>query len=221
MIYQAVNKIEEIPAPMPEKSDEPVKSPNKDLILIGTTCYRTILVRTAQTIIDTLKKYPNTEHAFQNGVFVHENMNNLVKLAQEKNASHIFFVEHDMVFEPDTLERLLEQDKDIISANYNFRCLPLQPMIYQKGVDGELYRMTYAIWPKETFKCYGVPTGCALIKMNVFDKIKPPYFFFEHKEDGGIAMSQDIYFCKKANEAGLEVWCDPKVLVGHIGDYTF
>jgi GT2 family glycosyltransferase len=171
--------------------------------------------------MDTLKLYPDTEMAFQNGVFVHENMNNLVRLAQEKKASHIFFVEHDMVFEPDTLGRLLEQDKDIISAPYSGRTLPLQPLVYQRGTDEELYMMSYDIWPKKPFKCYGVPTGCTLIKMSVFEKIKPPYFFFEHTEDGVIKMSQDIYFCKKANEAGIEVWCDPTIMVGHIGDYQY
>jgi GT2 family glycosyltransferase len=189
-------------------------------ILIGVTCYRTILARTANTILDIVRKYPDVGVVFQNGVFVHENMNNLVKYAQEDKCSHIFFVEHDMVFPPDTLDRLLEQDKDIIAASYNYRCLPPTPMIYQKGDDG-LFRMTYDIWPDKTFKCYGVPTGCTLIKMSVFDKISYPYFFFNYTQDGKLESSQDIYFCKKANEAGIEVWCDPTINIKHIGDYDY
>ena len=191
------------------------------MILLGTTCYKTILARTAWSLIDTLKRYPETEMAFQSGVFVHENANKLVELAQEKKASHIFFVEHDIVFEPDTLGRLLEQDKDVIAAPYSGRRLPREPLVYQKGADGELYMMSYDIWPNKPFKCYGIPTGCTLVKMGVFDKIAKPYFFFEYDKDGKMLMSQDIYFSKKVNEAGLEVWADPTINIVHVGEMDY
>jgi len=191
------------------------------MILIGATCYRTILVRTAWSLIDTLKKYPQTEMAFQDGVFVHENANKLVELAQQKKASHIFFVEHDIVFEPDALGQLLKADKDVVAAPYSGRRLPKEPLVYQQAANGELYMMSYDIWPNKLFKCYGVPTGCTLVKMSVFDKISKPYFFFEYDKEGKMLMSQDIYFCKKVNSAGLEVWCDPEISVKHIGDFSY
>ena len=222
MFYKEINKVQELSAPKAPEVQEASPEPTKeDLILIGTPCYRTILIRTAWSLIDTLRKYPNTEMAFQDGVFVHENDNKLVELAKEKKASHIFFVEHDNVFPPDTLGRLLEQDKDVIAAPYSGRSLPRQPLVYQRGADGELFMMNYDIWPDKPFKCYGVSTGCTLVKMSVFDKIQKPYFFFEYDKDGKMLMSQDIYFCKKVNEAGMEVFCHPGIEVGHIGDFLY
>ncbi len=215
---------EEEPKEKPKEKPKKIKTEKKEnLILIGTPCYRTIHIRTVQAIMDTLRVHPEAVHAFQNGVFVHENDNNLVELAKQKKATHLFLVEHDMVFEPDTLGKLLEQDKDVIAASYNHRTLPLHPMIYQQAPDTkELYLMNYeTLWPKETFKCFGVPTGCTLIKMSVFDKIKKPYFSFKYKKNGKIKMSQDMYFCKKVNEAGLEVWADPNIMISHIGDYDY
>jgi len=192
------------------------------MILIGVPVYRTILVRTAWSLIDTLKKYPDTEIAFQNGVFVHENDNNLVEIAREKNASHLFLIEHDIVFEPDTLQRLLDLDKDVVAASYSGRMLPRQPLVYQQNGKGEEpYMMSYDRWPDKPFKCYGVPTGCTLVKMSVFDKIEKPYFSFEYTKEGKMKMSQDIYFSKKVNEAGLEVFCDPTLDVIHVGDFSF
>jgi len=192
------------------------------MILIGTTCYRTILVRTAWSLIDTLKKYLDTEMAFQNGVFVHENANKLVELAQEKKASHIFFVEHDIVFGPDVLGKLLDLDKDVVAAPYSGRALPRRPLIYQQADNAEeLYMMSYDIWPDKPFKCYGVSTGCTLVKMSVFDKIEKPYFSFEYTKEGKMKMSQDIYFSKKVNEAGMECWVDPTIDVVHIGSYDY
>ena len=191
------------------------------MILIGTTCYRTILVRTAWALMDTLKKYPDTEMAFQNGVFVHENANKLVELAQEKKATHLFMVEHDVVFPADTLGKLLELDKDVVAAPYSGRCLPRQPLVYQKASNGALYMMSYDMWPDKPFKCYGVPTGCTLIKMKVFKKLLKPYFFFEYTGAGRMKMSQDIYFSKKVNKAGMECCCDPTIDVVHIGDHDY
>ena len=190
-------------------------------ILIGVPVYRTILVRTAWSIIDTLQKYPNTEIAFQNGVFVHENENSLVEVAKEKKATHLFLVEHDNVFPPDTLQKLIDLDKDVVSAPYSGRMLPRRPLVYQEASNGDLYMMSYDMWPDKPFKCYGVPTGCTLIKMSVFKKLEKPYFFFEYTRAGKMKMSQDIYFSKKVNKAGLECWAHPGTDVVHIGDFDF
>ena len=206
--------------PEPEPEPEPIIPTN--LILIGTTCYKTISFRTAWSLMDTLKKYPNTEMAFQNGVFVHENANKLVEIAKEKGASHLFMVEHDIVFEPDTLGRLLEANKDVVAAPYSGRCLPRQPLVYQQNKPGEEpYMMSYDMWPTKLFKAYGVPTGCTLIKMSVFDKLTKPYFFFEYDEQGRMLMSQDIYFSRKINKAGMSCWVDPTIPVVHIGEADF
>jgi hypothetical protein len=215
--------------PIEETKKEPIKpkedKKKDDLILIAVPCYKTIHIRTAWAITETIRRYPNTEVAFQSGVFVHENQNNLVELAKEKKASYIFLVEHDIVFEPDTLETLLSlneyADFDVVVAPYSDRYLPKQPLVYQKSPKGELYKMNYDVWPDKPFKAYGVPTGCTLIKMRVFDKIEKPYFFFTNNKEGVMQQSQDIYFSKKVNEAGMECWVDPSIPITHIGEFDF
>ena len=52
--------------------------------------------------------------------------------------------------------------------------------------------------------------GCLLVKMRIFDKIKPPYFSPEYK------WSTDIQLCRQATEAGFEVWADTSIELGHI-----
>jgi len=203
------------------KSGEVIIEPT-NLILIGTTCYKTILFRTAWSLMDTLKRYPNTEMAFQSGVFVHENANQLVELAKSKGASHLLLIEHDIVFEPDTLGRLLAHDKDVVAAPYSGRKLPREPLVYQQNNPGEEpYMMSYDMFPTKLFKAYGVPTGCTLIKMSVFDKLTKPYFFFEYDEQGKMLMSQDIYFSRKINKANMECFVDPTIQVVHVGDFDY
>jgi hypothetical protein len=37
----------------------------------------------------------------------------------------------------------------------------------------------------------------------------------------GEFIGEDVNFCKRANEMGLEVWCDPTIRIGHIGEYLY
>ena len=173
-------------------------------------------------MIAMLKNTPQeTEVIFQNGVFVHQNQNNIVDFAVENKFDYVFLVEHDMIFEPETLNKLLADDKDIICANYNFRSEPRQSMVFRLNDKGELENIPSRELPKETFKCEAVPTGLTLIKTSVFSKITKPYFFFEMNEDGQMKTSQDVYFSQKANKAGLSVWCNPTIEVGHLGEAIY
>jgi len=216
-------KEEEEQKPLKEEpiQEEPEETPSdKPFVFIGIPCYKTIHIRTMDSVVMTLLKH-HTDFGFMSGVFVHENQNKLVEMAREKKASHLFLIEHDMVFEPDTLEKLLKLDKDVVAAPYSGRALPRQPLVYDKKPNGELYMMDYDIFLDKPTKVYGVPTGCTLIKMSVFDKIEKPYFFFEYDKKGKMLMSQDIYFSKKVNEAGLECWIEPRISINHIGEMDF
>ena len=188
-------------------------------ILIGIPCYKTITSRTAFSLIELIKqtKEQEIQVLFQDGVFVHQNQNNIIDFAVENNYDYIFLIETDMIFEPETLNKLLADDKDIICANYNFRSEPRCSMVFNE----KLEHFSYKELPKETFKCGAIPTGLTLIKTSVFSKIKKPYFFYEYNEDGQMKTSQDVYFSLKVKEAGLSVWCNPLIETAHLGEQLF
>jgi hypothetical protein len=58
-----------------------------------------------------------------------------------------------------------------------------------------------------------------LVNMKVFDLISYPYFMNVWEGDG--FKGGDVYFCENVRKAGIDVWCDPNVLVGHVGSYTY
>lgn len=179
----------------------------------------TIKTYTFLCLIDAMSLFKRDYHVIAPiGGYPHHSRNLVVETARKNKATHLMFIDNDMVFPPDGINRLFEQDKMIIAANYHERGLPLNSTIKLADEKGNLISGSEDDFPKETFKCFAVPTGFTLINMEVFDKIEKPYFFIE---DDGEFCTEDFYFCKKAGKGGIEVWCDPTISVKHIGDYLY
>ena len=125
---------------------------------------------------------------------------------------HILFVDHDVLPRRSTLQKLLDHDKDVVCGVY--------PMI-QKGVISwclsreEPYKpLPFDNLPDNPFKVKFAGCGMMLIKMEVFDKLEWPYWKKEFAS-GQMITSDDSYFCKKARDAGFDIWVDPKLKCHH------
>lgn len=139
-----------------------------------------------------------------------ENRTWLTAQLVKKGCTHILFLDDDMVYERDTLERLLRHDKDLVGAKYANR----------RG-DGEVVEYLEDKNALNLFKVKALGGGCVLIKAEVFHKVEQPWFWYEILPSGAVSMSNDWYFCKKATEAGYDIWCDPTLMPGHLGEKTF
>jgi hypothetical protein len=65
----------------------------------------------------------------------------------------------------------------------------------------------------------GIAMGCALWRLDLFRQIPPPWFVTVSDlvpEKGLMMMTQDLYFCKHAKEAGKRFAVDMRVHVGHL-----
>jgi len=147
----------------------------------------------------------------------------LVNQARELGMTHILFLDHDMWFPPNSIEQLLIWDKDIIGAAYNYRSFPLKSTAFPLGtepINGEYFSDPKKL-PTELFKCDVIATGLLLIKLSVFDKLEKPWFQFGRKDDGELNYGEDTYFCRRAIEAGFDIWCDPTLTVRHLGVFPF
>lgn len=158
---------------------------------------------------------------FQIGGYVDVNRNEIVKSAIEQNMTHLLFLDNDMIFPENAIKTLLDHNKDIIGANYNVRLDPtskaLSNSTVKMKINGEPVSMLDL--PKGLFECYAVATGFMLIKLSIFKKLKEPYFEATIKD--GVHHTEDVDFCRKANEAGIKVFCDPSLKLGHIGQAIY
>jgi GT2 family glycosyltransferase len=126
--------------------------------------------------------------------------------------SHILFVDHDVLPRRSTLKKLFDHKKDIVAGVYPmtqrgelFWCLSREEPYRGLPID-EL--------PDNPFKAKYVGCGMMLIKYEVFEKLEWPYFKKEFAP-GAMITSDDMYFCKKARDAGYDIWVDPKLKCNH------
>lgn len=189
-------------------------------ILIGMPTLTEMKTECATSLISATARlnYRATLHIHKS-CYVHEARNKIVETAKERGATHLMFIDSDMSFPSDGINRLMEHNLDVVGGLYYRRQPPHYPTISQIK-DG------LPIIPKEgdypldkLFKVWGIATGFLLIKMSVFEKIKPPYFFFEKM--GERELGEDYYFCKKVIDAGMEIFCDPTIELGHVGEYVY
>ncbi len=196
-------------------------------ICIGVSTNRGLKIKTIESIVGVIK---NSRYEIElvfatDGVTICENRTYIVHEARRRKCTHILFVDDDMTFKPDTLLRLLAQNKEIVGTKHNMRTLPLHTTVKFMDEDGE-YLAPHLLsndfkMPTELFKCHAVGTGLLLVDIEVFNKIDMPWFEFTWSEAGFVLVGEDIWFCRQAKKKGIDVWCDPTIEVGHIGDYVY
>jgi len=132
-----------------------------------------------------------------------QSRHDLVKNALAHDATHVLFLDSDMVFPKDLLKRMLERDKDIIGLNCTTRGWPVTHIAH--GFDQQLIDSRYRTGME---KVQQVGLAVMLIKTKVLKALRPPMFMMEWVPDTGSYCGEDIYFCQVVQEAGFDVWVD-------------
>lgn len=190
-------------------------------VLIGIPTAGTLQAKTARSLMSVMKTPVDIIPYFIHGSYIACNREKIAQAAIKFGCTHVFFVDCDMEFGPDTLARLLAHDKDIVGTLYNYRgILPPQGVTKFFGKHGEPV-IEITDMPETLFKVAGIGTGCCLVKTSVFKEVEPPYFPMEWDKNGDVYLTEDIGFCEKVRAKGYDVWCDPTIKVNHIGEYLY
>lgn len=133
--------------------------------------------------------------------------NELVGAAQKWGATHVFWMDSDIVAPPTTIDELLAHDKAIVGATYCKKAPPYEMVGRLERADGRLKPAKY------------MPGGCMLVSMAVYEKLAWPWYFEVCHPEERLITSEDYSFSVKAREAGFDIWCDLDMTqrLGHIG----
>lgn len=189
-------------------------------VLLGIPHGGTIKAKLLSTVVSVIAQAPCpiTLVESESALGPH-NRNTLAQCAVDRGFSHLWLVDNDMTFPPDTLARLLAHKKDIVGAAYNYRQFPRRTVV--KMVDEEGRVMIPETLPPTIFPCYAIGSGCKLITVEALRKIQRPWFWLRCDDEGQLITSDDVWFCEQAIAVGIETYCDPTIDAKHIGDCQY
>lgn len=193
------------------------------VITLAVPTNRLIQAKTVESLARLVAHGNYTWHIViaERGYTVAENRNYCVVKALNNNSDYILFIDDDMTFEPDLLDRLIANDKDIVGVAFHPRT-DMQDRL--KWLDETHYiSLEKNTDPKykKTFECHATGTGIILIKCEVFRKVPRPWFMFEYYETGQVKLGEDWFWCRAAKKAGYKIYTDPEIKVGHVGEKQF
>lgn len=174
----------------------------RDSVNANTTC----------DLIQLLRENPSYAFACVCGIYVQNLREGTAGAVLASGATHLCFIDADMMFPKDAIEKLLKHDKEIIGANYRQRVMQDKWTAFKDGVSVSSYGKNGI----EEVDSLGM--GLTLIKTSVFSKLPKPWFPMEWKD--GTNVGEDIGFCRLAKKNGYKIYVDHNLSqdVHHIGN---
>jgi hypothetical protein len=156
------------------------------------------------------------------------------KFLANNDSTHLMFIDADIGWEPWHLLALLNHDKDVIGGLYPMKTIPVKWCV--NGIPGAPDND-----PTGLLEVTKTGTGFLLMKRHVFEKLKSHPAVKPFNNDIGLPAelnehmktyfdtavrenryySEDWTFCENWRDLGGQVFVDKRVLLRHVGTYTF
>ena len=187
--------------------------------LIAVPCMDQVAAPFAHSLA-CLKRVGECMISFQMSSLIYDSRNSFCKQAISANVDYVLWLDSDMTFPADTLERMvkhMEDGRDIVTGLYFRRRRPFSPVLYKELVGGDEPRWTeFDKLPAEgeLFEVAGCGMGCCMMRKDILVDVALNYkTWFTPIEHFG----EDLAFSLRARELGYKMWCDPTIKLGHIG----
>lgn len=195
-------------------------------ILIAVPTYENITPDTFKSIYELDKCGNDCIFDFIRGYACDAARNHIAERALELETDYVLMIDNDVILPQDALNNLLEGDNDVCLGYCARRLDELvsnpQTCIYKN--DGE-FSYTHNFLAKELItiknacikriQIHGGGMACALIKTEVFRKLKFPWYKFVTYDDRGV-LSEDLYFCEQCNQNNIPIYVDTRVNCKHL-----
>lgn len=192
-------------------------------VTIGLPVYRDFHPNTTLSLMALASQF-DFHISSHRGCFVHRNRELIMADAIAANSTHLMFIDSDVVFPAEAVNRLVMRNLPIIGASYNKRDTDPPESTAKMFDGGDKLRLVrpHELLKGEPFQVAAVPGGfmCINLQALLASNMRPPYFRISQDSQGEI-VGEDVDFCLQAREFGLDVWCDPTIQVLHMGEKAY
>ena len=188
-------------------------------LLIGVPTLDFVHVEFMRSLSRLLIKLKNDGIDFdldiESGTLVYFARDRIANKAINEGYTHVLWLDSDMVFREDILDDLMFCGEKFVTGIYHARRKGYASTIFKRIDLAGLER--FDEYPREPFRIAGCGFGCVLVDTEVLKAVaRNNGTCFTPLKD----LGEDIAFCKRAQDLGFELWCEPTVVCGHIGHIT-
>lgn len=169
-----------------------------------------------------LQRAGDTMIGFEVGSLVYNARNNLARQAIKAEADYVLWLDSDMVFAPDLLQRMMkvckDENIDFLTALCFRRKPPYTPCLFdrlEKMENGASYTALMSV-PDGRFKVGGCGFAGVLMATEVILSVMAK--FNGRMFDPLPGFGEDVAFCWRARQCGFDIWCDSNIELGHVGN---
>lgn len=165
------------------------------------------------------------------GPLISSSRNMVLELFLQGTYTHLLWVDSDIVFKPEYVKKLLDDDKDIVGGLY----YNLSPQRLYQGLWTHVkdYGFPVALTKDDTGNYHtldSVPElgvhpvdalgmGFTLVRREVIETLgvdREAMWPYAEATMEGHAAGEDVTFCLRAKEKGFTTWLDVEVMLGHM-----
>ncbi len=137
----------------------------------------------------------------------------LVNNALQRGATHILFVDSDMGFPAETIDRLMSHEEQVVACNCVTKRIPATPTarLYdpmEPGGEVVYPPISWSPGDAELQEVWRVGTGVMLIDLSVFDALPKPWFPISWEDDLQQYRGEDWNFCAGLQALGVPIYID-------------
>ena len=143
----------------------------------------------------------------------------LAKKALENHATHLLYLDSDMIFPADTLSRLLAHDKDMVAINAMSR----RPPFHTTAWIAPGHQAVTTLESTGLERAWRTGFAVVMLKAEVLAGMQPPYFGLEFVPERDEFRGEDYVFFDAAKAAGFELYIDHDLSkqVQHMGGFAY
>lgn len=157
----------------------------------------------------------------QSGPRIATSRNTIVREFLTTNREWLWMLDTDMVFGSDTLQKLLDADREIVGAlchgfNKDGESFPVMHEFTETGM-----RRIASYPDNELVEVDATGAACLLVHRDVLAKMEANAdndlypWFQEGRTLGGLEVGEDVCFCLKAKEQGYQIYVHTGIKCGH------
>ena len=193
--------------------------------LIAIPCLDMMHTEFVQALVG-LRKVGEVQYGFVSSSLIYDARDELAAKAIEKGFDRVLWLDSDMSFEPDLMERMsadLDEGLDMVSGVYFSRKGPVRPTIFQEcgiiklpGDKLAPVHKHYMDYPKDTlFEIKACGFGAVMMTTDLLKRVKDKLGMPFSPAAG---FGEDLSFCLRVENVGGKIWCDSRIKLGHVAN---